>query len=141
MKRKQIDWILLLVSIACFLIMSVSFLLMTMEDYPYLPGVMFWLGLAFGVALQITLAVRRRIYLKTNPPKTKKKWIGLLSFGSNIAAIVADISLAISVVAMILAFVFTKGYGYSCYVFIATTVFSFSMHCVLNGKIYFQIKN
>ena len=144
MKQRQIDRILLGISVGGFLIMSVSFLVMPIESITILPGLLFWLGLVLGIGLQIVLEVRRRAFFKSyaiRREKMQKPKNGLLSFGSNSVAIIADRSMIISFVAMILAFVFTKGYGYVCYVFIATTVFSFCMHCVLNGRIYFHAKN
>ena len=144
MKQRQIDRTLLGISISCFLIMSVSFLLMPIESINILPGLLFWLGLFLGIVLQIVLEIRRRAFFKAYSVKCEKMQKprnGLLSFGSNTLAIIADRSLAISLVAMILAFVITKGYGYICYVFITTTVFSFCMHCVLNGRIYFHARN
>lgn len=144
MKQRQIDRLLLGISVGSFLLMSISFLLMPIESINILPGLLFWLGLGLGIALQIVLEIRRRAFFKAyavKRGKMQKPKIGLLSFGSNAAAIIADRSMVISIVAMILAFVFTKGYGFICYVFIATTVFSFCMHCVLNGRIYFHAKN
>ena len=144
MKQRQIDRIIVGISVGCFLIMSVSFLLMPIESTTILPGLLFWLGLALGLVLQIVLEVRRRAFFKAyavNRKKMQKPKNGLLSFGSNSLAIIVDRTMVISFVAMILAFIFTKGYGYICYVFIATTVFSFCMHCVLNGRIYFHAKN
>lgn len=143
MKQRLIDRVLLGISVCCFLAMSVSFLLMPIESLTILPGLLFWLGLFFGVGLQIVLEARRRMFFKlyaVNREKMQKPKNGLLSFGSNALAIIADRSMVISFVAMILAFVFTKGYGYICYIFIATTIFSFCMHCVLNGRIYFHAK-
>ncbi len=144
MKQRRIDRILLGISVGCFLIMSVSFLLMPIESITILPGLLFWLGLALGIALQIVLEARRRKFFKSysvKREKMQKPKNGFLSFRSNSLAMIADISMAVSFVAVILAFVFTKGYGYACYVFIATTIFSFCMHCVLNGRIYFHAKN
>ena len=144
MKQRKIDRILLGISVGCFLLMSVSFLLMPIASATVVPGFLFWLGLLLGVVLQFLLEARRRAFFKSyavNRKKMQKPRCGLLSFGSNAPALVADRSLAISLIGMIAAFVITKGYGYLCYVFIATTMFSFCMHCVLNGRIYFHVKN
>ena len=144
MRQRQIDRILLGISVGSFLLMSASFLLMPIESITIIPGLLFWIGLVLGITLQIVLEIRRRAFFKSysvNRGKMQKPKNGLLSFGSNALAIIADRSMVISFVAMILAFVITKGYGYICYVFIATTVFSFCMHCVLNGRIYFHAKN
>lgn len=144
MKQRQIDRILLGISVGSFLLMSASFLLMPIESITSIPGLLFWIGLVLGIALQIVLEIRRRAFFKSysvNRGKMQKPKNGLLSFGSNALAIIADRFMVVSFAAMILAFVITKGYGYICYVFIATTIFSFCMHCVLNGRIYFHAKN
>ena len=144
MRQRQIDRILLGTSVGSFLLMSASFLLMPIESITIIPGLLFWIGLVLGITLQIVLEMRRRAFFKSysvNRGKMQKPKNGLLSFGSNALAIIADRSMVISFVAMVLTFVFTKGYGYICYVFIATTIFSFCMHCVLNGRIYFHAKN
>lgn len=144
MKQRQIDSVFLLMSIFCYLMMSVSFLLMSIEALMVLPGIMFWSGLVLGITFQIVLEIRRRAFFKSfgvKLEKVQKPRNGMLSFGSNVAAIVADCFLAVSFVGAIWAFVLTKGYGYICYVFIATTVFSFCLHCILNGRIFFHVKN
>lgn len=144
MKQRQTDCMLLGISIGGYLLMSISFLLMSIETVNILPGLMFWGGLAVGAALQIVLEVRRRAFFasyKVKREKMQKPRNGLLSFGSNRVAKIVDLSMAVSLIAVILAFVFTKGYGYVCYVFIATTLFSFCLHCILNGRIYFYAKN
>lgn len=144
MKQRQIDRILLGLSVGGFLLMSASFSLMPIESITIIPGLLFWGGLVIGVALQIVLEIRRRAFFKSysvNRGKMQKPKNGLLSFGSNTLAIIADRSMIISFIAMILAFIFTKGHGYICYAFIATTIFAFCMHCVFNGRIYFHAKN
>lgn len=144
MKQRRTDRILLGISNGCFFVMSASFLLMPLESIKILPGLLFWLGLLSGLALQIVLEVRRRTFLKSCAAMREamqKHRSGLFSFKSNATAKIADYAMGLSLVAVILAFAFTKGYGYICYAFMATTIFSFCMHCVLNGRIYFYIKN
>lgn len=144
MKHSRADHFLLAASVGGFLMMSVSFLLMPFETAAYLPGLLFWLGLALGAAFQIMLAVRRKAILREldiSQEKTKKSGIGIFNFGSNKEAIVADNVMAISLAVTVLAFVLTKGYGKICYAGIAVSAFSFCMHCVLNGKIYFHVRN
>lgn len=143
-KRNQTDRKLLCISIVCFFLMSISFLLMSVKTMKVIPGVLFWGGLTGGIALQIVLAVRYRAFLKQHPEekqKKREKRIGLLSFGASPAAMLADKVLAGSTVVMILTFIVTKGSGYLCFVFIATTLFSFCMHCVLNGRICSYVSN
>lgn len=124
--------------------MSVSFLLMPIEAMKFTPGLLFWLGLIIGIMLQIVLEVRRRAFFKSykvKREKMQKPRNGLLSFNSNQIAAIVDKIMIISFASMILAFIITKGYGFVCYLLIATTVFSFCLHCILNGRIYFHAKN
>ena len=144
MKKNNPDRVLLGISLAGFLLMSVSFVLMPFETVSIVPGILFWGGLIIGVVFQIVLEKRRRAFFASynvKREKMQKPHNGLLTFGSNRAAMIADNTLACSFVATILAFVFTKGTGYLCYVFIATTVFTFCLHCILNGRIFFHAKN
>ena len=144
MKQKRVDQILLAISVGSFLLMSVSFLLMPVKALKMMPGILFWSGLLLGIVTQIILEIRRRAFFKFYKVRRKnmqRPRNGLLSFCSNRAAILADAALVVSLLAAVLAFVLTKGYGYVCYVFIAATVFSFCMHCILNGRIFFHANN
>lgn len=146
MKRKYSDLVWFLVSIFGYLVMSISFMIMPLIDQQAsplvdkLPGVMFWCFLLIGAASQIVLAVRRRKWLNEHGIERRsaaKGRIGLLSFMRNLPACLADGVFVLSLVALIIAVVMTDGMGYLCYVFMACTVFSFCMHCVFNGKIYY----
>lgn len=144
MKQKRVDRLLLGISIGSFLLMSVSFMLMPLKSLKLTPGILFWAGMALGILTQVILETRRRAFFrfyKVRRKNMQKPRNGLLSFCSNPWATVADGAMLLSFLATILAFIFTKGYGYVCYVFIATTVFSFCMHCVLNGRIFFHANN
>ncbi len=144
MKNMQKDRTLLAISTICFFMMSVSFVLMPLKSMHILPGALFWGGLAVGVILQVVLEVRRRSFFAryhVKCEKMQKPRNGLLTFGSNRLAIIADTAMAISLVATILTFIFTKGTGFLCYVFIAVMLFAFCLHCIFNGRIYFHAKN
>ena len=144
MNRKRTDSILLAISTIGFFLMSVSFILMPLESMGVFPGAVFWAGLVLGVALQIVLEARRRAFFaKYNMKcrKMQKPRNGLLTFGSNPLAKIADGAMIISAGATIIAYISTKGLGVACYVFIAATVFTFCLHCILNGRIYFHAKN
>ena len=144
MKEKRTNLMLLGVSLASFGIMSVSFLLMPVEQLGVFPGLLFWLGLVLGVAMQIVLENKRKAFFaKYNVKNTKKQRPrnGLLTFGANKVALVVDCIMAVAFIATILAFVITKGVGYLCYVCLAVLVWSFCGHCILNGRNYFHILN
>ena len=144
MKHRSMDRFLLGTSIGGFGLMSGSFLLMPFQAVRNIPGLLFWLGLAVGLIFQLLLGARRKAFLRemdNSQEKMKKSRIGILTFGSNREAIIADNAMVISLAATVLAFVLTKGYGAICYVCIAAAAFSFCMHCVLNGRNYFHLRN
>ncbi len=144
MKRVQTDRTLLALSIAGFSIMSASFVLMPINALEFVPGILFWGGLLIGVALQITLEIRRRAFFASYNVKCKtmqKPRNGLLSFRTNTPAKIADYTLIVSIPITVLAFILTKGTGFICYILIALTVMAFCLHCILNGRIYFHSKN
>lgn len=144
MRKKQMDWIILAISVCGFVIMSCSFIIMPFENVGILPGLLFWAGLLVGCILQVVLEIHRRAFFKklnVKREKAQKPRNGLLSFGSNKWASIADGAMIIGLVATVLAFIFTKGLGYICYVLIAITVLSFCLHCILNGRNYFHLNN
>ena len=124
--------------------MSISFMLMPIETLRMVPGLLFWGGLIVGVAFQIILEARRRAFFaryNVKREKMQKPRNGFLTFGSNQIAMIADNFLVVSLVATILTFVYTKGYGSICYVCITVLLFSFCMHCIFNGRNYFHVNN
>ena len=144
MKRAQIDRILIIASICGFLLMSCGLALVPFPWAGILPGALFWGGLLMGSVLLVILESRRRAFFehyRVKLEKMQKPRNGLLSFSSNKEAKIADIAMVISAVAAVLALIITKGSGLICYILIALTVFSFCMHCILNGRIYFHTKN
>ena len=152
MSRKQVDAIWLGCSIFFFLMLSVSFLLMPLggdapteeiSSYAIVSGIIFWLSILMGSATQYVLAYRRRSWYKINrlrKVRTAQK-IGLISFFKNTYAVVADAIAILSLLGLVIAMIVTQGTGYICYVFVSLFVFSFSMHCILNGKIFYYIVN
>lgn len=152
MIKKDIDKILLLASILCFLLLAVSFLLMPLEGktisanvsvYSLIAGLTFWLSLIGGTVTQCILAKQRKKWFSKHHIKRVKHSdkIGLISFMKNIYAVVADILVAISIIGLVISVIATQSTGYACYVFVSLLVFSFSMHCILNGKIYYFVIN
>lgn len=146
MKLKK-DFMWLSISIAGFAILSVSFLLMPVESHAVISkiaGVMFWFGLVIGIIFQVILARHRKIGMTKNRIQrlaNQRVKPGVFSLFKNPVAIVFDLLMAIGLVGLISSMILTKGMGYICYAFISITVFSFSMHCIFNGRIYLYISN
>lgn len=144
MSRKQIDTLLLGLSISSFGIMSVSFLLMPIERISILAGGIFWVGLLMGFILQVVLEIRRRDFFaryRVRLQQMQRPRNGLLTVGANKMAKIADGVFAISVICLVLSFWLTRGTSYLCYILITIATFSLCMHCVLNGRIYFHVIN
>ena len=144
MKQSKIDRLLIGISIGGYAVLAISFMLVPVEGLGIVSGILCWGGLFIGVVLQFVLEARRRsLFAKYNVKRETMQKVrnGLLSFGSNRIALVADGLMIVSIVATILAFILTKGTGDLCYVCLSVLIFSFCMHCILNGRIYIFVKN
>lgn len=143
-KQKYMFWI----STLGFFVMSLSFLFMN-QDILYIgmmpriiiAGIAFWVMLIIAVAAQLMLCVSMRESIKSDF-STKKRKIGLICFFSNRYAAVADLLMIVSAVILTVSFIFTDASNYFNYIILSVFVFSFSMHCILNGrKFYYMIHN
>lgn len=144
------EFMLLYISIGSFLLMSFSFLLMPidfatkgLQIVNILIGIMFWLFLLIGIITQVALTQKRKKWFKKHHLKQYrlKMRVGVISFFQNTLGCIADIISAVSLIALIITAVLTDAAGFMCYVFLELFVFSFIMHCILNGKNYYFITN
>lgn len=135
-------------SVALMFTFSVSFLFMAPASKIALndgnngllvfSGILFWLSLIGAYALFFFVNRSRKVFLKhikkdvTSPP-------GLVRFFSNKPAKLADIATLASLVLFTIFALFTD--SYFIYVFLSVFVFSFQMHCVLNGENYIYINS
>ena len=143
---------MLYLSVVSFFLVAASFMLMPIDLYydnlkvlSYVAGGMFWMFLILGVIIQIFLAasvkkIIKRAAMRNYVPKIKKR-IGITCFFSNFPAMIADIILVLSLIGLTISAIITQGTAYVCYVFFSLVFFSFSMHCVLNGRIYYFLLN
>ena len=149
-KRKDKAW--LTVSIISFAIFASSFTVMSFDlgnvsnqvsPVSIVAGAMFWVSLISIIITQIVLAnLRKKWFTKNKIRKAKKEQLpGIMCFCRNKYALTADIVCLLSLAALIVSMLLTDGAGKICYYFISLFVFSFSMHCVLNGRIFYHITN
>jgi len=140
---KELLWLRL--SVGGFALLSLSFPAMQLlRQLPFLPGIMFWIGLITGITGQIILDRSRKLFFadrKVDPKKYQKAFCGLLSFFSNPLAKIADIALGVCVLLAVLYWLWPMKRLDPRYFLLATTVFSFCMHCVLNGRNYLFAHN
>ncbi len=150
MKQTKIDLVLLAGAFLSFLIMSAAFLIIPLESetlisglsvFSFAAGIMFWATLVLSIVFLVILSVRRKQFYKKYGLKLNNdiKRIGLFSFFKNKVAIVVDIVMVICLTALVTVFLISGGTEYICYVFIALSVFTVTMHCLFNGKIYFYV--
>ncbi len=144
---KKADRCLLAISVIGYLFLSVSVLLMPVGNgvlretpWRYLLGGLFWLSLLVGIIPQFVLSARYRSWHKKQaggkkqPEKSQR--IGLISFFQNPLARGADILLILSIVALVLFILLVNNTSYVCYILFALIIFSFCMHCILNGRVF-----
>ena len=138
--KKEI--VILTISIISYFLLATSFLFMPLENeqLQIMAGVMFWLFLILGIVSQVLLAILfRQACSKNKEWRIQKQRVGIFTIGKNKLSVVADIVLLISAVTFVVLMIFTRGTGYISYIVLTILVFSFSMHCVLNGKVYYYI--
>ena len=127
-------------------VISFSFVLMpiaeSLKEWSFVPlllvGVLFWVG-AVGlliVLININYSRRNSAEFKRMYPDLRR--FGLVSFFKNAPAAIADILLFISLTGEIILLIFTDLY-YLKFIGIAVIVFSFGMHCMLNGVNYIYV--
>lgn len=133
-------------SVVLFTAMSACFLLMPLavsveygsRERVFALGASFWatallgyLGVMLGSIVGKRICQEERIRLRGLP--------GVLSFASNLPALLFDVGLLISIVLLSVALLTPMSETYFAYVSIALTAFFFHMHALFNGKNYHMI--
>lgn len=138
--KKEI--VALTISIISFFLLAASFLFMPLENkqLQIMAGVMFWLFLILGIGSQVLLAILfKQACAKNKEWRIQKHRIGIFVIGKNKLSIAADIVLLTSALTFAVLMFLTRGTGYISYIVLTILVFSFCMHCILNGKVYYYI--
>lgn len=129
---------LAIVSLSVFLMpwgmkMAESTMLVT-----YISGVMFWIGLIGTIAMAgyITYSRRKSIGFQDRYPQLKQ--LGIIHFFQNMPALICDILMFLSVIGFAVMRIW---FGKTIYpfVFLSLLIFSFGMHCMLNGSNYIYV--
>lgn len=104
----------------------------------YISGILFWIGLlgTIAMALYITYSRRRsQGFAKTYP---NHKRLGLIHFFQNMPAFICDVLMFISLIGFIITRIWV-GTTIWPFIFLSILIFSFGMHCMLNGSNYTYI--
>lgn len=139
MKRNKYKKIML-ISVFCFTVSSLSFLLIPFSDFrgmgikqtmAYMVGGLFWLGLILGLVITIILGnIRKR-------DSHKKHAIpGLLCFFKNKRAMQCDIVMFAALILFVISQKLLGIYHLASIILLSTTLFSVYLHSILNGNNY-----
>lgn len=127
-------------------VMSVSFVFMPfgvkMADesmtLTYISGTMFWIGFLGTIATAVCITYSRCRSKDFNKEYPNQKQLGLIHFFKNKPASVCDILMLVSLVGFIIACIWVET-TILPYIFLSILIFSFGMHCMLNGSNYIYI--
>ncbi len=152
MRSQKGDYVWFFISLISFLSLSASFLIMPLNSditignlsiVALVSGLLFWASLVCGIFTQIVISRRVKDWLAAN--RIRKSSLigraGAISFFRNAYAVISDIVTIISLIGLLISMVLTHAVGYICYIFLAVFVFSFCMHCILNGNSFYIISN
>lgn len=103
-------------------------------------GALFWLSLIFTVCAAIRINSSRQKCADFNEKYKKLKKLGLVHFFQNKQAIVIDVIMFFSLTASVLSQIYVWKLIIQ-FLFVSIFVFSFGMHCMLNGINYIYIKH
>lgn len=141
MKQKQNQKILLFTSIMFMFLFSASFLLMPIASQRSLEGksivllingLWFWITGIIALILYMIINQNRKKQLRNiNDIENTKS--GIIQFFSNSWAKAVDCLFLVSLIGLII-FIIILPQSYFVFIFAFISVFTFLMHCVLNGK-------
>ena len=140
-KRYRLFVVFLLVLSASFLLMPFSMSIDgAINPLIYFSGACFWIGLIGTIGFAISINTLRKSDKEFQENYANTKRIGIIQFFTNKSAMIADIVMIISLIVLIIVRVL-KGNIILSFILIALFVFSFGMHCMLNGINYIYIND
>jgi len=101
----------------------------------YCSGAAFWVGIIGTIYMALKINRSRKVSYRFNELFGNRKQLGLIHFFQNTEAMIVDVVMVISLIALIIARLCSANLQV-IYVIIAVFVFSFGMHCMLNGMNY-----
>lgn len=133
--------------IVFLLILAVSIVLMPIgteqKEKSIIPlvisGVLFWIGLLGTIGMAVNINMSRRaspVFEKLYP---NLRQFGLIHFFQNRPALIADVAMFVSITVFAVVR-FLNASNIWQFTFIALIVFTFGMHCMLNGINYIYVK-
>lgn len=105
----------------------------------YLSGAAFWIGIIGTVYMTFKINRSRKGSYRFNEQFGNQKQFGLIHFFQNKEAMLVDVCMFISIIGFIIAKICSSHLVVS-FIFLALFVFTFGMHCLLNGINYRYLK-
>ena len=129
------------------ILMSLSVALMPLgtryKDITKIPlyafGLLFWIGLIGTIIFAVKINTSRKrspVFKELYGDKTK---LGLIHFFQNRFAIISDSVLFLSIIGLIISRITSNNLNIQ-FILLSILIFSFGMHCMLNGIDYIYIK-
>lgn len=106
----------------------------------YTSGVLFWVGLLGTVVMVLCIAGSCRRDKRRSPSQPQSNPCGLVRFFQNTPATVCDILMMVSFAGWIATCIWARMTIWP-FPFLSLFVFSFGMHCMLNGSNYIYLKS
>lgn len=104
----------------------------------YTSGILFWIGLIGTIAMAVFITYSRRRSKGFQQVYPNHRRLGLIHFFQNMPALVCDILMFISLIGFIITRIWV-GTTIWPFIFLSVLIFSFGMHCMLNGSNYIYI--
>lgn len=104
----------------------------------YISGALFWIGLIGTIIMAgfITCLRRKSNSFQKMYPNLKK--LGIIHFFQNIPAFFCDTLMILSAIGFVLMLIWFEKTPYP-FIFLSLLIFSFGMHCMLNGSNYIYV--
>lgn len=129
---------LFLLSLSVAIMPCVSYISESMRLWSVINGILFWSGVGGVIFFALNINKSRCIDKNYNKKYAEKITPGIILFFQNEHAKIADIIMFISIIGIVITVVFTKN-NIIIFIMISAFIFSFGMHCMLNGINYIYI--
>lgn len=106
----------------------------------YIVGLLFWTAMILIIITVVRINKSRKRSLGFNTKYAGLKKLGLIHFFQNKNAVIADIIMFGSLIAFVLSLLLAWNTMVQ-FIFFSMLLFSFGMHCMLNGINYIYIKH
>ena len=131
---------LIALSLSVFLMPIVNGIKTSTKIPIYMDGALFWIAFISTVRMVVKINRSRRRSPSFNERYGELKKLGLIHFFQNKEAVIMDAMMFVSLIAFIVVR-FLRWSTTVCFLFVSMFLFSFGMHCMLNGINYIYIKH